>query len=533
MGQIDREQADRNTIEAGKTALGIELGSTRIKAVLIDSAHNPIALGEHGWENRYEDGKWTYALDDVWAGIRDCFARLSKDVGDKYGVSLERVGAMGVSAMMHGYLAFDKAGRLLAPFRTWRNTITGEAAGKLTRLFGFNVPQRWSIAHLYQAMLNNEPHVADIGFLTTLAGYIHWRLTGEKVLGIGDASGMFPLNDATRQYDADMADKFDALAETYPWKLTDILPKIKPAGESAGVLSDAGARLLDPAGTLKAGIPMCPPEGDAGTGMVATNGVRPRTGNVSAGTSVFAMVVLERPLSRVHEQIDMVTTPSGDAVAMVHCNNCTGDLDAWVKLLGEAGRLLGAEFDTRTLYTRLLNLGLEGDAACGGLLSYNYISGEHITGLEEGRPLFVRTPNALFSLAGFMRTHLYAACASLSIGMKILIEREGVALDSITGHGGFFKDANVGQRIMSAVMGAPVTVMATAGEGGPWGMAVLAAYMMNGQNDTLPDYLGSRVFAGSGAVTVAPDAADVAGFRAFMRRYEAGLDVERAAVNTL
>lgn len=526
----------QNTIRAlksGNTYLGIELGSTRIKAVLIDDTHSPVATGGHNWENRLENGIWTYSLDDIWTGIRDCFSQLLKDVSEKYGVTLETVGAVGVSAMMHGYMAFDKDDNLLVPFRTWRNTMTGEAAEKLTKLFEFNIPQRWSIAHLYQAMLNGEPHVTSISFLTTLAGYIHWQLTGEKVLGVGDASGMFPLSDETRAYDAAMMSQFNSLISDLPWKLEDILPKILPAGGNAGVLSEEGARRLDPTGTLKAGIPMCPPEGDAGTGMVATNAVRPRTGNVSAGTSVFAMVVLEKSLSRVYEQIDMVTTPSGDAVAMVHCNNCTGDLDAWVKLLGEAGKLLGAEFDTRTLYSRLLNLGLTGSADAGGLISCNYISGEHITGLEEGRPLFVRSQDSAFTLANFMRTHLYTACASLSIGMKILLDEEGAALDSITGHGGFFKDANVGQRIMAAVMGAPVTVMATAGEGGPWGMAVLAAYMINNQGYTLPDYLTNRVFADSAAVTVAPDAADISGFKAFMQRYEAGLEVERTAVKVL
>ncbi len=522
-----------NALKSGKTYLGIELGSTRIKAVLIDETHSPVATGGHNWENRLENGIWTYSLDDIWTGIRDCFSQLQKDVSEKYGIALETVGAIGVSAMMHGYMAFDKNDNLLVPFRTWRNTITGEAAEKLTTLFGFNVPQRWSIAHLYQAILNGEPHVNNISFFTTLAGYIHWQLTGEKVLGIGDASGMFPLSDTTRLYDAGMMEKFNRQTTQLPWTLASILPKILPAGENAGVLSDAGAKLLDPTGTLKAGIPMCPPEGDAGTGMVATNAVRPRTGNVSAGTSVFAMVVLEKPLTKVYEQIDMVTTPSGDAVAMVHCNNCTGDLDAWVKLFGEAGKLLGADFDTRTLYSKLLHQALGSDADCGGLLSYNYISGEHITGLKQGRPLFVRTPGSLFNLANFMRTHLYSSLASLSIGMKILLEDEGAALDSITGHGGFFKDADVGQRMMSAVMGAPVTVMATAGEGGPWGMAVLAAYMGTGKGSTLPDYLNHRVFADSEAVTVAPDAADIAGFKAFMQRYEASLSVERKAAEVI
>jgi len=523
-------QTIRNALADGGTYLGIELGSTRIKAVLIDRSHNQIASGGHTWENRYEDGKWTYSLDDIWTGIRDCFAQLLQDVNDKYGVKLERVGAMGVSAMMHGYMPFGKNDELLVPFRTWRNTITGEASEKLTKLFGFNIPQRWSVAHLYQAILNKEPHVCDIRFLTTLAGYVHWQLTGEKVLGIGDASGMFPIDDATRHYDKRMMAQFDELTAQFDWKIAGILPGILPAGANAGVLTEKGARLLDPTGTLKAGVPMCPPEGDAGTGMVATNSVRPRTGNISAGTSVFAMIVLEKALKQVHAEVDMVTTPSGDPVAMVHCNNCLGDLDAWVRLLGEAGKLLGAQFDTKTLYSKLLNHALDGGADCGGLLSYNYISGEHVTGFEEGRPLFMRTPDAAFTLANFMRTHLYSSLASLKIGMKILLEDEGAALDSITGHGGFFKDANVGLRIMAAAMGAPVTVMSTAGEGGPWGMAVLAAYMMNKQDQTLPDYLSDGVFADSQSTTADPIPEDIAGYKAFHEKYEAGLCAERKAV---
>jgi sugar (pentulose or hexulose) kinase len=527
-------QETRAALENGETYLGIELGSTRIKAVLVDDAHRPIASGGHTWENRLEGGIWTYTLDDVWTGLCDCYSSLAADVSKKYGITLEAVGAIGVSAMMHGYVAVDDDGGLLVPFRTWRNTITGDAAKQLTALFGFNIPQRWSVAHLYQAILNGEPHVANIRYLTTLAGYIHWQLTGQKVLGIGDASGMFPIDDNSRQYDKRMLEKFDALVadRRLPRTLGDILPKILQAGETAGALTAAGAARLDPSGALKAGIPMCPPEGDAGTGMVATNGVRPRTGNVSAGTSVFAMVVLEKSLSRVYPEIDMVTTPAGDAVAMVHCNNCTGDLDAWVKLLGEAAGLLGASFDTSALYGKLLGEALSGDADCGGLLSYNYISGEHVTGFAEGRPLFMRQPNAVLSLANFMRTQLYSACASLKIGMRILLEKENASLDSITGHGGFFKVPGVGQRIMAAVMGAPVTVMATAGEGGPWGMAVLAAYSQLAQGESLADYLDRRVFVEAMSSTVEPDAADRAGFDVFMGRYQAAMDTERAAVET-
>ena len=516
-----------------ETYLGIELGSTRIKAVLIDKEHQLLASGGHTWENRFEDGKWTYSLDDVWNGIRGCYEKLKEDVGQKYGVTLEKVGAIGVSAMMHGYMAFDENDNLLVPFRTWRNTITGEAAKKLTELFDFNIPQRWSIAHLYQSILNNEPHVSHISYLTTLAGYLHWQLTGEKVLGIGDASGMFPLDDTTHSYNSVMITKFDQQNAGLPWKLADILPRIALAGEQAGVLSEAGAKRLDPGGALKAGIPMCPPEGDAGTGMVATNSVRRRTGNVSAGTSVFAMIVLEKALKKVHAEVDMVTTPAGDPVAMVHCCNCLGDLDAWVKLLGEAAKLLGAEFDINALYRKLFNEALNGDADCGGLLSYNYISGEHVTELEEGRPLFVRTTDASFTLANFMRTHLYSTLASLKMGMRILIDDEGAMIDSITGHGGFFKVTNVGLRIMATAMGVPVTVMATAGEGGPWGIAILAAYMMNKQSESLADYLSDSVFTGSEKTTVAPDNADIEGFGAFMQRYEAGLAIERKAVETI
>ncbi|MFA5676114.1 MAG: FGGY-family carbohydrate kinase [Christensenellales bacterium] len=523
----------KNAINNGETYLGIEFGSTRIKAVLINSEHMSIASGSHTWENRFENGFWTYSLEDIWNGLKDCYARLAQHVNEKYGVVLKTVGAMGVSAMMHGYMAFDNGGNLLAPFRTWRNTCTGEASDRLTELFVFNIPQRWSIAHIYQAVLNGERHVPKICYLTTLAGYIHWRLTGQKVLGVGDASGVFPINDETRQYDDNMLKAFDELVadKGFEWKLADILPQILPAGGSAGVLTDEGAKLLDPSGTLKPGIPMCPPEGDAGTGMVATNSVRKRTGNVSAGTSVFMMAVLEKPLSRVYPEIDIVATPSGDPVAMVHCNNFLGDIDAWVKLIAEAAEALGAKFDTDKLYNNLYNVALEGDADGGGLLSFNYISGEHVTGFEQGRPLFMRVPDAKFNLANFMRTHLYSACASLKIGVDILF-KENVKLDSITGHGGFFKVPVVGQRLMAALTQAPVSVMPTASEGGPWGMAILAAYMKNKGNETLADYL-SRVFASAECRTEKPDPSDIAGFKIFIERYKAGFAVERAAAKAL
>ena len=525
------KKRSKRAIEKGDSYLGIELGSTRIKAVLTDSTHGVIASGSHTWENRLEDSVWTYSLEDIWGGIRSCFAGLAQDVEEKYGVRLERAGAIGISAMMHGYMAFDNAGELLVPFRTWRNTITQKAAEELTGLFGFNIPQRWSVAHLYQAILSGEEHVKDISFLTTLAGYIHWQLTGQKVLGIGDASGMFPINDYTRQYDGRMLKEFEGLVPGFGPKLAGILPKVLPAGAEAGELTGQGAKLLDPSGVLKAGIPMCPPEGDAGTGMVATNSVKKRTGNISAGTSVFAMAVLERPLSKVYPEVDIVTTPAGDPVAMVHCNNCTGDIDAWVNLLGEAAGTLGAQFDADELYGKLYNKAFEGDADCAGLMNINYISGEHITGFSEGRPVFMRLPGAAFNLSNFIRAQLYSSCASLKIGMDILF-REQVQLDSVTGHGGFFKVPGVGQRIMAAALGVPVSVMSTAGEGGPWGMAVLAAYMKDNKGESLADYL-STVFADAQCTTAQPDTDEEAGFNKFIERYRACLAVERTAADVL
>ena len=524
-------QDQKQPIHLPTTTLGIELGSTRIKAVLIGSDHSVLASGAHDWENRLEGGYWTYRLEDAWAGIQDSVAKLGAQVQEKYGATLSTVGAIGVSAMMHGYLAFDKDDQQLAPFRTWRNTTTGEAAKRLTDLFQFNVPQRWSIAHLYQAMLNDEKHVADIAYLTTLAGYIHWQLTGEKTLGVGDASGMMPLSDETRQFDAEMLKKFDALSTKYNWKLREILPKIKTAGEDAGKLTESGAKLLDPTGTLQAGIPMCPPEGDAGTGMVATNSVRPRTGNVSAGTSVFAMIVLEKALSKVYEEIDMVTTPAGDAVAMVHCNTCTTDLDAWVKLLGEMVQAAGASITKPQLYDLFYEKALEGDADGGGLVSFNYYSGEPITGVADGRPLFVRKPDSKLTLANFARVQLYSTIATLKLGMDILRNNESVQLDSLLGHGGLFKTPVVGQKILADALNTPVSVMETAGEGGPWGMALLAQYMLKGGRQTLADYLANDVFASAQGRKQLPNAADVAGFERFIQNYCAALAAEKAAVS--
>jgi len=531
----------KETIENGKAVLGIEFGSTRIKAVLIDENHTPVAGGSHEWENRYENGVWTYSLDDIWEGLKDCYASLKADVKEKYGVTLKSFSAIGFSAMMHGYMVFDKDGQLLVPFRTWRNSITEEAADELTSLFNYNIPQRWSIAHLYQAMLNDEEHLPRIDYMTTLEGFIHWKLTGERVIGIGEASGMFPIDTATKNYNANMVGKFDSLIEErnargdrkeLPWRLMDIMPKVLLAGDEAGSLTAEGAALLDRDGDLEAGIPMCPPEGDAGTGMTATNAVAVRTGNVSAGTSVFAMIVMEKELSKVYPEIDLVTTPTGNLVSMVHCNNCTSDLNAWVNIFKEFEEALGIPVDMNKLFSVLYNKALEGDADCGGLMSYGYISGENITHMEEGRPLFVRNTNSKFSLANFMRTHLYTSLGALKIGLDILLKEEGVKVDSITGHGGLFKTKGVGQRFLAAAMDTPITVMETAGEGGAWGMALLAAYMIKkGNNETLDEYLNNKVFAGQSGSTMEPIEDDVKGFDEFIARYKAGLAVERAAVD--
>ena len=513
-----------------KTVLGIELGSTRIKAVLIDERHIPVASGDFEWENQLVNGVWTYPMDAVHAGLQSCFANLKAEVKEKYGAELSTVGAIGVSAMMHGYLPFDKDGRQLAEFRTWRNTITGPAAEELTALFGFNIPQRWSIAHLYQAILNGEEHVKDIAFLTTLAGYIHWQLTGEKLMGVGEASGMFPIDSKTLDYDEGMLQKFKALTGI---ELRSILPKVLPAGSCGGRLTESGATFLDPSGTLRPGIPVAPCEGDAGTGMAATNSVRVRTGNVSAGTSDFAMIVTEKPLG-VHREIDMVTTPDGAPVAMVHCNNCTSDINAWVNLFSEFAALLGVESDKGELFVRLFNKALEGESGCGGLMSFNYFSGEGVTDLDEGRPVFARMPNARFTLANFMRAHLLSALATLKIGLDILTQTEQVPIDKLYGHGGFFKTPGVGQRMLSAAVGAPVSVMETAGEGGPYGMALLGAYMLwRDEGETLADYLDSKVFAEAKSSTLMADETDVAGFNVFLTRYKKALPVERVATEVL
>ncbi|MHA7987364.1 xylulokinase [Rathayibacter sp. CAU 1779] len=524
-----------DVIRSGRAVLGIELGSTRIKACLIgDDPSVTIASGSHSWENRFVDRRWTYTLDDVWSGLRAAYADLVADVRRRYDAELASLRAIGVSAMMHGYLPFDASGELLVPFRTWRNTTTGAAAAELSELFGVNIPLRWSVAHYRQAVLDAEPHVPHVAFLTTLAGYVHWKLTGCRVLGVGDASGMFPIDSATGTYDADLLARFDALTAGSDL-LADLLPEVLSAGDPAGELTAEGAALLDPSGALRPGIPLCPPEGDAGTGMVATNAVAPRTGNVSAGTSIFAMVVLERALAASHEELDLVTTPSGDPVAMVHCNNGASELAEWVGLFERFAGLAGASVDSDRVFELLFREALDGEADAGGLLAYNYLAGEPVTGTTEGRPLFVRTPDSRFTLANVMRAQLYGVFGTLSLGMRVLAD-EGVALDRMHAHGGIFRTAGVAQGILAAALDAPVAVAETAAEGGAWGIAVLAAYLAAGgaaSGSSLADYLNDTVFRDAESAVVAPDPADVAGFADYLDRYRAGLAIERAAADAL
>ena len=536
----------RQTIESGKAILGIEFGSTRIKAVLIDQENKPIAQGSHEWENQLVDGLWTYSTEAIWYGVEDCYADLRRNVKREYDCEIEQLASIGISAMMHGYMAFGPNGKatrwapvsesekILAPFRTWRNTNTGKAAAELSKLFNYNIPLRWSISHLYQAILNGEEHVKDITYLTTLAGYIHWRLTDKKVLGIGDASGMIPVDPNTKTYNAEMVRKFNELVAPYgfPWKLEDILPECLVAGQDAGVLTEHGAQRLDVSGHLKGGCPLCPPEGDAGTGMTATNSVKVRTGNVSAGTSSFSMIVLEKDVTKPNEMIDIVTTPDGNLVAMVHCNNCTSDINAWVKLFKEYQELLGVKVDMNEVYAKLYNHALTGDVNCGGVISYNFISGEPVAGLTDGgRPLVMRSPNDRFNLANFMRANLYATIAVLKLGNDVLFKEENVKVDRITGHGGLFKTPGVGQKVLAAALNSPISVMETAGEGGAWGIALLAAYLVNNPEKlNLADYLEKVVFAGNTGIEIAPEPADVEGFNRYIETYKACIPVDQAAV---
>ncbi len=524
----------KEIIERGEAALGIEFGSTRIKAVLIDRKGAVLAVGFHDWENSLIDGIWTYPLEEIHAGLRDCYSSLRKAVEEKYGITLKKLGAMGISAMMHGYMAFDQEGTLLTPFQTWRNSNTEKAADALTELFDFNIPLRWTIAHLYQCILDEEAHVPQLSFVTTLDSYIHWRLTGERVTGIGDAAGIFPIDSEAHDYDGVMLSKFDKLIEgKYSWKTREILPKVLSAGEAAGVLTAEGAAFLDESGNLEPGIPLCPPEGDAGTGMVATNSVAPRTGNVSAGTSTFAMLVLEKGLSKLYREIDMVTTPDGYPVAMSHANNGTSDLNAWVNIFKEFTELFGIQADMGDLFGKLYRNSLTGDPDCGGVLPYGYFSGEGITHLNEGRPMLIRMPDSRFTLANFMRANLYSSLGAVKLGLDILLKEEKVKVEKIMGHGGLFKTKGVAQRYLAAAVNAPVTVMDTASEGGPWGEALLAAYMLDGKGRSLSEYLNEEIFASQSGSTIAPTEEDVAGFEAFMARYKAGIPAERAAVECL
>lgn len=528
--------AYQNMLESGRTSLGVEFGSTRIKAVLIGADYKVLASGEYVWENHLENGVWTYPLSEVWQGLQASYAQLKTQVQAEYGVTLKTVGSIGISAMMHGYLPFDKAGNQLTEFRTWRNTITEQAAAELTKAFSFNIPQRWSIAHLYQAILNKESHIKDISFLTTLAGYVHWLLTGEKVLGVGEASGMFPIDSKTGAYDTAMCEKFATLAAEhgYTTPLLDILPRVLTAGEAAGVLTESGAKRIDPSGDLQAGILLCPPEGDAGTGMVATNSIAPCTGNVSAGTSIFAMAVLEKPLTGVYKEIDMVTTPVGAPVAMVHCNTCTSDLDAWVRLFSELLSVAGTPMQKGALYDMLYNAALSADDECGNLLSYNYYSGEPVTDAADGRPLFVRTAESRFTLPNFMCNLIFSTLATLRVGMDILFEKEQITLTRLYGHGGLFKTPAVGQRLAAAALHTPVAVMETAGEGGAWGIALLAAYLREkSENESLAQYLNTHIFANDSGTCLSPNAEDIARFEHFLARYKNGLPVEKLAAEVL
>ncbi|BDR54230.1 ATPase [Bombiscardovia apis] len=537
MANADNKQTGSeaaHAIASGRTSLGIEFGSTRIKAVLIDEHYQTLASGDFGWENHLVDGLWTYPLSEVWQGLRSAYAALAADVQERYDLPLTSVGSMGFSAMMHGYLPFDSKGDLLVPFRTWRNTNTHEAHEELSELFQFNIPERWSIAHLYQAILNKEAHVPQVAFFTTLAGYVHWKLTGRKVLGIGDASGMFPIDSQTHEFDKAMLQVFSQLPQVaaQPWRIEDLLPQPLLAGQDAGMLTPEGAELLDPTGTLQPGIPMAPPEGDAGTGMVATNAVRPRTGNVSAGTSIFAMVVLERRLNALHPEVDPVTTPAGDPAGMSHANNFTSDLNAWVKVFADFAKASGMEMKTNDLYATLFRSALEGEPDAGGLINYCFYSGEFLAGLDEGRPVFARGPESRMSLANFMRAQLFSAFSPVKIGMDVMTKQEGVQVDSLVGHGGIFTTPQVAQKILAAAFNAPIKVMSTAAEGGAWGMAVLADYLRHADSN-LADYLDASVFQGAQSTTEEPDANDVQGFERFFARFQQGLPIERAAIASI
>ena len=542
---VSAESSPVSDISNGRATLGIELGSTNIKAVLIGSDLQPIASGASNWESQYREHNWTYALADIHAGVKEAVAEMLAAAKRQYGIYPQRLAAVGVSAMMHGYLAFNSANELLTPFRTWRNTNTGAAAAELSDMLNFNFPLRWSASHLYQAILNNEKHLADIAFITTLAGYLHFQLTGQKVLGVGDASGMFPFDAETGDYDATRLTQFDALAAQHGFAkpLQTLLPEVLPAGAAAGTLTPAGAHYLDPTGTIAPGALVCPPEGDAGTGMVATNAVAPRTGNVSVGTSIFAMVVLEHPLLNSHPEIDLVTTPDGNPVAMIHCNNGASELAAWVGLFGEFARMLRAGNayvaqpgdNANIVYEALLTAALPGDSAAGGLLAFNNLAGEPVTGLAAGRPMVVRAPDSTLNLANFMRAQVYSIFAALALGMRLLAA-ENVTVTSLAAHGGVFRTPIVAQRLLAAAVNAPVSVSDAAAQGGAWGIALLAAYAkarQSGDERDLPTWLNAEVFADSLVSVEYPQAIDVMGFATYLERYQAALPVQSAAIMTI
>lgn len=526
----------KQAIIKGETFLGIEFGSTRIKATLINNDFETISTSSYDWENKLINGYWTYNLDEMIVGLQKVYSNIKHQVKSNYGININKIGAIGCSAMMQGYIVLDATGKLLVPFRTWRNTTTAQASSVLTKKFKYKVPQRWSISHLYQAILNDEEHVAKIDFITTLSGYIHWQLTGKRILGIGDASGMFPIDESKNQFNENMLSQFSELISNkeYPWKIKDILPSVYRAGKQAGILTKNGALLIDPTGDLQEGIPLCPPEGDAGTGMVATNSVRKNTGNISVGTSIFAMIVLGKDLSKVYPEIDIVTTPDGSPVAMVLANNCSSDINAWLNLFREFYEAMGHKPNINELFNVLFNKALEADSDGGGLLSYGYYSGENITGFEKGRPLFIRSPKSQFNLANFMRTHLFTAFAALRLGLDILTKKELATINNIMAHGGLFKTPLVGQKICAAALNVPVSVMSTASEGGSWGIAILASYMLNKESaESLPDFLSKKVFNNTKGQEVYPDSKDVDGFNIFLKRYTNGLTIERAAIDHL
>lgn len=526
----------KEIISSGDINLGVEFGSTRIKAVLTAVKGKVIAKSSYDWENQLIDGIFTYDLEEVWIGLKKCYKDIKEFVKQEYDIEITKLSSIGFSAMMHGYLVFDKQGHLLVPFRTWRNTITEQSADILSKQFNFNIPQRWSIAHLYQSILNKEHHVGNIDFLTTLAGYVHWKVTGERVIGIGDASGIFPIDETTLNYNKNMMGQFKELAEKedFTVSLENILPKVLLAGELGGRLTKEGAELIDPTGLLQEGSFVCPPEGDAGTGMVATNSITPKTGNVSAGTSIFSMIVLEKSLSKYYTEIDIVTTPVGHPVAMVHCNTCTSDIDAWVKIFHEFAKQIDNNINISDIYKLLYESALKGKFDCGGLVSVNYFSGEPVVNIKDGVPMFIRKADDEFNLSNFIRAHIYSSFATVKIGLDLLFNDEKIKIDKLLGHGGLFKIEKIVQQMMASSLNTPVEVTDTASEGGAWGMAILAEYMSyKEQNQSLEDYLNKEIFAETKSIVCYPNKEETEGFNKFLERYKNTLKIEKFAVDIM